>query len=114
MVCLTDIYYAVDPDSRRSVSEYIIYMHGVTVCWKSKAQCSITLSSTNTEWVALSETVKEIIFVLSLCESINIRIQLPVMVRVDNSDAIFMFNNITITATFRTKHVDEGMKFVVE
>ena len=49
MVCFTDSDYAGDPESRRSVSGYIIHVHGVPVCWKSKAQRSVIFSSTEAE-----------------------------------------------------------------
>ena len=112
MVCFTDSDYAGDPESQRSVSGYIIYVHGVPVCWKSKAQRSVTLSSTEAEWVALSEAVKDIIFMLNLLGSMKIEVRLPVTVRVDNIGAIFMSQNVTTTSN--TKHVDIRTKFVFE
>ena len=57
-----------------------------------------------TEWYALSEAVKEVIFVVQLIETMGIQVQLPVIVRVDNVGAVFMARNITPTG--RTKHVD--------
>ena len=69
ITCFTDSDYASDPVTRRSVSGYIIYVHGVPVCWKSKAQRCVTLSSCEAEWIALSEAVKDIIFLIRLLES---------------------------------------------
>ena len=112
IVCFTDSDYASDPVSRRSISGYIIYVHGIPICWKSKAQSSVTLSSTEAEWYALSEAVKEIIFLINLLKSIGIRVQLPVIVRVDNVGAIFMSTNLTTTS--RTKHIDIRSKYVRE
>ena len=59
------------------------------VVWKSKAQQSVTLSSTEAEWFALSEAVKEVRFSQQLFESMQIQTQLPVVVRVDNTAAIY-------------------------
>ena len=70
----TDSDYAGDPVTRRSVSGYVIYVHNVPICWRSKAQRSVTLSSTEAEWVALSEAVKEVIFLIQLCNSMKIKI----------------------------------------
>ena len=58
------------------------------------------------ECEALIETVEEIMFMIPLLRSINILIQLPVMVRVVNEDAIFLA--INITPTCQTKHGDRG------
>ena len=112
LVCFCDSDYAGDPDSRRSVTGYVLYVKGVPVCWKSKAQRSVTLSSTEAEWIALSEAVKEIIFVLQLLESLKIEVNLPITVRVDNTGAIFMAKNINTTSG--TKHVDVRTKYVNE
>lgn len=87
-------------------------MHGVPICWKSKAQQSVTLSSTEAEWVALSEAIKEVIFLINLLGSMRIIVQLPVIVRVDNVGAIFMSENLTTTS--RTKHIDIRLKYVHE
>ena len=58
------------------------------------------------------EAVKEIVFALQLLESINIniKIKLPVVVRVDNVDATFMSKNVTTNS--RSKHIDIRMKYV--
>ena len=112
LICFSDSDYAGDPDTRRSVSGYILYVRGVPIAWRSKAQRSVTLSSTEAEWVALSEAVKEIIFVLQLLESLEIKVELPIIVRIDNVGAIFMSGNKTTTS--RAKHVDIRTKYVNE
>ena len=112
IVCFTDSDYATDPVTRRSVTGYVIYVHGVPVVWRSKAQQSITLSSTEAEWFALSEGVKEIRFLTQLCESMQIQVVRPVTVRVDNTAAIYMSSNVTTTS--RTRHVDVRTKYVRE
>ena len=112
LVCFCDSDYAGDPDSRKSVSGYILYVRGVPICWRSKAQKTITLSSAEAEWIALSEATKEIMFVLQLFESMKIKVKLPVTVRVDNMGAIFMAKNISTSN--RSKHVDVRTKYVNE
>ena len=64
LVCCSDSDYAGDPDTRRSVAGFVLYVKGVPICWRSKAQRSITFSSSEAKWVALSEATKEIMFVL--------------------------------------------------
>ena len=51
-------------------------------------------------------------FVLQLLENMNIKVKLPVTVRVDNVGAIFMSKNISTSN--RTKHVDIRTKYVNE
>ena len=63
LVCFCDSNYAGDPDLHKSITGYILYVQGVPLCWRLKAQETITLSSAEVEWMALSETTKELIFV---------------------------------------------------
>jgi histone deacetylase 1/2 len=112
IICFTDSDYASDPETRRSVSGYIIYVHGVPVCFRSKGQKCVTLSSCEAEWIALSEAIKDVVFLLRLCESMMLKIRLPITVRVDNVGAIFLSENITTSNN--TKHVDIRSKWVKE
>ena len=112
ITCYTDSDYAGDEVTRRSVSGYVIYVHGVPVQFRSKSQQSVTLSSTEAEWMALSEAVKDILFLKYLCETMGIRVERPITVRVDNMGAVFMSNNVTTSQ--RTKHIDIRSKFVRE
>jgi hypothetical protein len=55
----------------------------VPVCWRSKAQRGVTLSSSEAEHVAIAEAVKEIKFIYYLLQGI-INIELPIIVTTDN------------------------------
>ena len=103
MVGFSDSDYAGDPDSRKSVSGFIIYLCGVPICWRSKAQRTVTLSSTEAEWIALSEVAKEILFIVQVLKSMGIKMEYPIVIRVDNTAAIFLSNNVT--TNHRTRHV---------
>jgi hypothetical protein len=60
----------------------------VPICWRSKSQKGVTLLSTEAEYVAISEAVKE--FVYYLLSDIHIKVNLPIVVKTDNIGAIFM------------------------
>ena len=85
---------------------------GILVSWQSKLQKSVSLSSSEVEYIALSEAFKEVMFVAQLLESMQIVVKYPVTVRVDNVGAIFMARNIATTSC--TKHVDNQYKYVNE
>ena len=108
----TDSDYAGDKSTRISVTGYILFFMGVPIIWKSKSQKSITLSSSEAEYVALSEAEKEIKFVYQLLLSIGIQVKLPIVVRVDNVGAIFMSENTSTSG--RTKHIDIRYRYVNE
>jgi Reverse transcriptase (RNA-dependent DNA polymerase)/gag-polypeptide of LTR copia-type len=108
----SDSDWAGDKENRHSVSGYIMYLMGVPILWKSRLQKTVALSSAEAEYYALSECAKEIKFILQLLASIDIEVEKPVVVHVDNVGAIFMAENVT--ATSRTRHVDARYHFVRE
>ena len=106
----SDSDYAGDPDTRISVGGYVLFIIKVAVSWKSKAQKSVTLSSTEAEFIALSEAAKEATFIYQLLKNMGIKVRLPINIYVDNVGAIFMAENVNTSQ--RTKHVDIRYKFV--
>jgi hypothetical protein len=104
IVIYTDSDYGGDKESRISVTGYIVYLLGVPICWKFKSQRLVTLSSSEAEFVSLSEGAKEIKFIVQVLITMGIKVKLPVIVLVDNMGAIFMAENVTTSG--RTKHVD--------
>lgn len=54
--------FAENKENRRSVSGGIVLCAGAVVCWLSRTQHFVTLSSTENEYVSLVETVKELLF----------------------------------------------------
>jgi hypothetical protein len=58
-----DSHWAGDPETRVSVTGFIIYLLSVPLFWCSKSQKGVTLSSTEAKYVAISEAVKELKFI---------------------------------------------------
>ena len=69
-------------------------------------------SSSEAEYIALSEAAKEVKFVYQLLQSMGVQVKLPIVIRVDNIGAIFMSENVAVSQ--RTKHVDVRYRFVQE
>ncbi|MDV3193956.1 MAG: Ty1/Copia family ribonuclease HI, partial [Sweet potato little leaf phytoplasma] len=57
-----DSDYAADLDKRRSLSGYIFTLFGNVVSWRSTLQTVVALSSTEAEYIALAESVKEAVW----------------------------------------------------
>ena len=68
---LSDCDFANGKDTRYSVYGYIIYFCGIPVAWKSKSMKSVVLSTTEGEYVAVSEVVKEIKFLYQMLGSME-------------------------------------------
>ena len=108
----SDSDWAGDKDNRKSITGFIVFLLGAPILWRSKAQASVALSSTEAEFSALSEAAKEIKFLGQVLSSMGIPVKLPVIVRVDNVGAIFMSENVSTSS--RTKHTDTRYHFVRE
>ena len=57
-----DVDYASKATDRRSVSGGAIMCGGASVCWFSRTQKCVTLSTSEAEYVALRDAVKELLF----------------------------------------------------
>ena len=73
---------------------------------------SVVLSATEVEYMALSEVVKELKFIVQLLQTMNVEVELTITVHVDNVGAIWLSNNRTTSD--RTKHIDIRTSFVKE
>ena len=73
---------------------------------------SVVLSTTEAEYIALSEVVKEIKFILQLMSTMNMNVETPITIYVDNVGAIWLSDNRTTSE--RTKHVHIRTAFVKE
>ena len=71
---------------------------------------SIVLSTTEADYVAVSEVVKEIKILYQMLRSMEIKVPLPIKVQVDNVGAIWLANNSSVSE--RMKHVDLSAHFV--
>ena len=71
IVCFSNSSYSGDLVSRRSISGFILYLLGSLVSWQSKSQKYVSLSSSETEYVALSDAMKEVMFVIQLLGSMK-------------------------------------------
>ena len=107
---LSDSDFANDKETRISIYGYIVFFCGVPIVWKSKSMKSVVMSTTEAEYVEVSEVVKEIKFLYQLLRSMEIKVPLPIKIKVDNMEAIWLASNSG--GSERTKHVDIRDHFV--
>ena len=113
IVAYADSSFAENKESRRSVSGGVVLCAGAVVSWFSRTQHFVTLSSTESEYISLVETVKELLFLRQLCEFIQPgSVKLPITVFEDNEGAVKLSDNPICTN--RTKHIDVRFHFIRE
>ena len=88
LICDSD--FASDKETRISIFGYVIYFCGIPISWKCKVMKIVVLPTTEPEYTALSEMVKEPKFIVQLLQTMNITVELPITVHVDNVGAIWL------------------------
>src|SRR5206468_3649145 len=104
-----DSDYAGDLDRRRSTTGYVFRVHGAPVSWRSMLQSTVALSTTEAEYMAMTEGVKEALWLWGLLDDVGIK-QECVDVWCDSQSAIHLAKNQVHHA--RTKHIDVRYHFV--
>ena len=104
LMVYSDSDWAGDVDDRKSVGCHIIYLCGVPIVWRSRKQKSVSLSSSEAEFYACSEAVREIPFIAQILLFLGLKVKMPVDVKIDNVGAIFMSENKTSSG--RSRHMD--------
>ncbi|KAE8188282.1 hypothetical protein CF336_g6216 [Tilletia laevis] len=104
LVGYSDSDHGGDPTTRRSVTGYVFYLYGNPVTWRSKLQDTVSVSSTEAEYVALSEATREAIWAVQLLGELRLRETGAVDMYTDNTGAEALSRNPQ--AHQRTKHID--------
>lgn len=96
--------------SRRSVTGWIAQIGTSIVSWKSQKQDTVSLSSTEAEYRAMTEILKELLWIKGLLLDFGINHTEPMTLRCDNQSAIYLSSNPVFHE--RTKHVEAECHFI--
>ena len=88
---------------------YFTTLASSVVCWQSRLQKTVALSSTEAEYMALSDTCRQISWIQSLFGELGYRLtRIPICG--DNQGSIFIGSNPVQER--RTKHIDIRYHFI--
>ena len=104
IISCVDSDFAINKETRKSTMGYLVLLGGCLVSWSSKAQPSVTLSSTEAEYVTARLCGMEVNFVTMLLDELKVDYPKPSMLFEDNTGAIFIMKNDQVRQ--RTKHID--------
>ena len=90
----TDSDWAGCKSTRRSTSGYAIFLDKVPICWRSKMQSIVALSSCEAEYIALVECIKEILWLLQHLQVLGVTVNLPVVIGIGNQ--VHLHTNQTV------------------
>ena len=101
---------ADNPENLMSRTGYVIMYAGCPILWCSKLQTEIALSTTEAEYIALSQAVREVLPLMELMKELNVVLKINISkpeffceVFEDNRSAIAVAESKKYTP--RTKHI---------
>ncbi|GAA5918472.1 hypothetical protein JCM5296_002729, partial [Sporobolomyces johnsonii] len=112
-----DSDHAGDRDTRRSVSGFVFSigddsLSSTAISWLSRRQRSVAISSTEAEYMALSEAAREGVWLRSLLVDVGFPLPSPTLIRGDNSGSLLLADHPTSHS--RTKHIAVHFHFTRE
>jgi len=99
----SDSDWANDTVDRKSYSGSMIYLDGNLIEWNTSRQHCVTTSSTEAEYIATSDTAKNMLHIMYVCSEFS-PVDLPMILMLDNKGAEFIAQNKVNNK--RSKHID--------
>ncbi|KRX41523.1 Retrovirus-related Pol polyprotein from transposon TNT 1-94 [Trichinella murrelli] len=111
LVGFSDADWGGNSDDRRSYTGYVFKFGNAAINWESRKQRTVALSSTEAEYMALSEACKEAMHLKRMIEAIT-GLCKSVVLQSDNRSELKLAKNPVFQA--RTKHIDIRYHFIRE
>src|SRR5260221_4830523 len=92
LIAYTDSDWASDPIKCRSVTGFFIKLANGIISWQSCSQKTVALSSTEAEYMALSDCSHQVMWIKSIFDELGMPIK-TVPIAVDNQGSIFISSN---------------------
>ncbi|KAJ4736375.1 Transposon Ty1-NL2 Gag-Pol polyprotein [Rhynchospora pubera] len=100
-----------DMDNRKSTSGYVFTWGGTAISWMSRLQKCVALSTTEAEYVAISEAGKEMVWLLGFLKEIG-KDQGCGALHTDSQSALYLAKNPVFHS--RTKHIQLKYHYIRE
>ncbi|CAK1595645.1 unnamed protein product [Parnassius mnemosyne] len=106
---VVDADWAANSVDRKSYSGFAFIFAGAPISWEARKQRVVALSSTEAEYVAISEATREALYLSNIFNNIGIECECVTLFN-DNQGAIKLIQNRSYRS--RTKHIDVRHHFV--
>lgn len=96
----------------RSLSAYDVFLSTNLVAWKTKKQSTISKSFVEAEYISMSATPSEIVWIHGLLEDLTVLIPLPITIYYDNCSTKHLTQNPKFHE--KAKHFKRDMNYIRE
>ena len=103
----TDADWGGDLDSRKSTTGYVIYLGDSVISWKSRLQPTVAKSTTEAEYMALTEVISEVLYLIPILDCMGYKPAEAINIHEDNQGAIAISKNAINHA--RSKHIEHAL-----
>ena len=115
LLAFCDANWAGDPLDRKSTTGVVLKIGLTTVAWRTQKQKSVALSTTEAEFMALSEGLKLVLWLRSLLGELDCKQMDPTVIKEDNQGAVTWgqegvrhAKHVFIRKNFVKENVDKG------
>ena len=108
----TDSDYVEDIDSCKSTSGYMFHLDSGPICWQSKKQNTVALSSTEAEYRGAVNAATEALWLQHILEEFVFDLPKPTVLHCDNQSAIEISRHPV--QHHKTKHIEVHMHYIRE
>lgn len=105
-ICASDASFADNILDRKSSQGYIMKLFNGAVAWRANKQDTVTTSSTEAEFLAISQTAKETIYLSRLMNALTLVIPGPLAIECDNAQTIRLLVAESLKLQTKLRHVD--------
>ena len=106
---MSDSDYATDKSDRKSQSGHIVMINHLVISWASRKQSCVTLSSTEAEYVALSDAARSSVYFRNLLIELGLKCTFVNLIG-DNISALTLSSHRALNQ--KTKHIDVRYHFI--
>jgi hypothetical protein len=112
LTAYSDADWANCVDERKSTSGGAFFLGDSLVAWISKKQGSISLSTTEAEYIAVATCCTQILWMIQTLADLKVNYTDPITIHCDNTSAISVSKNLVLHS--KTKHIPIKYHFLRE
>ncbi|CAI5734969.1 unnamed protein product [Hyaloperonospora brassicae] len=106
----SDADYAADKIDRKSLTGSVVLVKVMAISWASRKQGGVTLLTMEAEFVAASETARELLGIREMLGEVGMEPELSMTLHVDKQASIRQLDGEA--TSMKAKHIDVRVKFV--